>query len=667
MEKNEGTNNSLMKDNFEQEGLLNKGEAISEEIETDEEGTSLRVFENKNFSKSLAIFAVFMSLYHIYTLVFTLSNPLATLSAHWGFGMILIFFFYPAGKKSRLDKISILDGTFVLAVVAVVAYVLKDADGMITRSAYFKPVTLDIVFGIIAIIITLEGARRTIGLGLPVISLLLVAYALWGNYLPGKFSGNAVSPTRLISFLFSQEGIFGTPIKMSMEMILPLTLFGSFLTVNGTGEMFMDLAISGFGHRRGGPAKVAVISSALFGSVSGSAMANVVGTGTFTIPLMKKNGYSSEFAGAVEAVSSTGGQIMPPIMGSGAFIMSELLGVSYSSIALAALLPALLYYFTVYLAVDLEAAKKDLVGVDTDGYDRPGKIMRDGWYLLLPLVALVLTLAVFRQSVIRAAMIGIVTSIACGLLNSKNRMKFMDIIKSLEMGAMRSMSIIAVCACAGIAIGAIMASGLGLKFTILVTQLAGNSLFLALLLSGLAATVLGMGLPTVAAYIISAAVLAGALTTMGIPVLAAHFFLFYYCLLSQITPPVAMAAYAASNIAKANPHKIGFMACRIGIMLFILPFAIVYGPSMVLIGTWQEILFAAITGFIGVYCFTAGQFGWISNGPLKPINRILLVLGSLGMIFSGPKSDLIGFIFVVIGLVTTTQVRNKFLKLKSSL
>ena len=641
---------------------LSHQEAPVEDLGTDDDGSRLRKFPQKAVRKALALVAIIMSVFHIYVLFFTLSNPLGLYCMHWAFGLFLIFFFYPATKKSRIDKMPLLDILFAAAVVAVTVYVEVDPAGLQGRIAFFTPTTLDIAFGLIAIVLSLEAGRRTIGIGLPIISLTLVAYALWGNFLPGVMSGKAVSAKRLFTFLFSTDGIFGTPIKTSMEYIFLLILLGAYINISGAGDLIMRFATSAFGHRRGGPAKVSIVSSCLFGSISGSAMANVVSTGIFTIPLMKKSGYRSEFAGAVEAVASTGGQIMPPIMGSGGFIMAELLGLSYGSIALAALLPALLYYFALYVAVDLEAAKCNLKRLDTSNLEKPSKIFFDGWYLLLPLVVLIFTIAVFKWSVVRAATLSIAVCILGSLLNRKKRMTVKEFFQGLEMGAMRSLSIIAACGCAGVAIGAIMASGLGMKFTILVTKLAGANLFPALLFSALAATVLGMGLPTVAAYIISASVLAGSLTTLGVPQLAAHFFLFYYSLLSQITPPVALAAYAAGNIANANPNKVGFLACRLGIMAFILPFFIVYGPALILIGSWSEILMAVITGFIGVYCFTAGQFGWIADGPVPVFARILLMIGSLCMIIPGTTSDIVGIVCLAVGLLCCPAVRGKLLR-----
>lgn len=642
---------------------LETAQADTNDTETDEDGLKLRKFNQKHMRMALTLFAISMSLYHVYALFFTLSNPLATYATHWCFGMTLIFFFYPAAKKSNIYKMPVIDILIVLVIIAIGVYIRMDPNGLTYRSAYFKPVFWDVLFGVAAIVVSLEAGRRTIGLGLPIVALVLVFYALWGNIIPGSWGSKGFSLRRLVSYLFGLEGLFGTPIKMSTENIFLLILFGAFLHICGTGNMFMRLAGSLVGNRRGGPAKVAVVGSGMFGSISGSAVANVVSTGIFTIPLMKKTGYRPEFAGAVEAVASTGGQIVPPIMGSGAFIMAELLGVSYGSIAIAAVVPALLYYAGVYIAVDLEAARTNLKRMDTSTLESAASILKNGWYQFLPILVIVFVLSVLMRTVISAAIWGIVSAIVASAINKATRMSGKDILRALELGAMRAMSIVAACACAGIAIGAIMSTGLGLKFTILVTKLGGSSLLLSLVLSALAATILGMGLPTVAAYIISAAVLAGSLTALGVPPLAAHFFLFYYSLLSQITPPVALAAYAAGNIANADPMKVGFLACRLGAMAFILPFFIVYGPALILIGTWQEIVLAIITSFIGVFCFTAGQFGWLAGGHINVFSRILLVVCSLCLIIPGMTSDIIGALGIGIGLMTHAPIRRKAMRL----
>ena len=390
-----------------------------------------------------------------------------------------------------------------------------------------------------------------------------------------------------------------------------------------------------------------------------------MGTGVFTIPLMKKTGYKPHFAGAVEAVASTGGQIMPPVMGSGAFIMAELIGYKYSQIALGALLPAILYYLSILLMVDFEAAKSGLLGVDTSHMDAVKKILKQGWNLLVPLIILIVCLAFFQFTVARSATLAILATIIACALKKETRMSFKTILDGFETGVIRSVSVICAVASAGVAIGCIMLTGVGAKFPFAVLTLAHNNLFLTLLMSGLAATILGMGLPTVAAYIISASLLASSLVQLGIPLFAAHMFLLYYSILSQITPPVALAAYAAGNIADANPNKVGFTAMRLGIIAFIIPFFFVYGPALLMIGTPLEIIEASITSLIGCFFLAVGLEGWLVEKINIPC-RILALGAAFCCIAAGLVTDLIGLGLIVAFLLLHKGTRHKLLRKKSA-
>ncbi len=644
-----------------------KEESVAdEELEADEDGAKLRVFTSSKVMLTLSIVAILTSLYHIYALVLTFTKPMVIYTIHWAIGLVLIFIFYPTSAKSSRKRINLFDVLLMAGVLAAAVYVLQDPVGLDTRHVYFQPSQLDIILGGFAIFASLEAGRRTIGWGLPLVSIGLLAYAMFGQHLPDFWASKGYSLIRVISHTFSLDGLFGTAIKMSAVQIFMLTLFGAFLYVCGTGDMFMRFAASAFGSRRGGPAKISIIGSGLFGSISGSAVANVVGTGIFTIPLMKKTGYRPEFAAAVEAVASTGGQIMPPVMGSGAFIMAEMLGVSYGSVALAALLPALLYYFGLYVAVDCEAARCDLRRMDTSTLEKASQIIKKGWYQLFPVLVLVICLAVFRMTITRAALLASVSCILASSFKKETRLSLKEILRALELGFMRSLSIIAACACAGIAIAAITLTGLGLKISIVVSSMAGNSLILALLFSALATIILGMGLPTVAAYVVSASVLAGSLVQLGIPPLVAHFFLFYFSILSQITPPVALAAYAAGNIASANPNAVGFTAVRLGLVAFFLPFFFVYGPALLGVGSGSEIALAAVTAVIGVFCFTVAQFGFFRGDYINMISRVLLMVSALCMVIPGAVTDLIGFVGIVIGMLMHKPVRDLVLMRKAA-
>ena len=634
----------------------------------DEDGGKLRTFQNKIFKGVLRYTAIALALYHIYALIFQLPIPLVLYSIHWGMGLTYAFVYYPSykGNKKALRKtFGVIDAILAIATIAVVLYILRDPNALMYRVSKANANTLDLVFGTIAMILSLEAARRTIGLGLPIIALVFFAYAMWGNYLPGMIASKGYSFRRVISFIFSVEGIYGSPTASSAQYVFLLIIFGAFLGYSGTGEFFMKLAMKLAGHARGGPAKVAVISSGLFGSISGSAVANVMGTGVFTIPLMKKTGYKPHFAGAVEAVASTGGQIMPPVMGSGAFIMAELIGYKYSQIALGALLPAILYYLSILLMVDFEAAKSGLLGVDTSHMDAAKKILKQGWNLLVPLIILIVCLAFFQFTVARSATLAILATIIACALKKETRMNFKTILDGFDTGVLRSVSVICAVASAGVAIGCIMLTGVGAKFAFAVLTLAHNNLFLTLLMSGLAATILGMGLPTVAAYIISASLLASSLVQLGIPIFAAHMFLLYYSILSQITPPVALAAYAAGNIADANPNKVGFTAMRLGVIAFIIPFFFVYGPALLMIGTPLEIIEASITSLIGCFFLAVGLEGWLVEKINIPC-RILALGAAFCCIAAGLVTDLIGLGLIVAFLLLHKGTRHKLLRKKSA-
>ena len=634
----------------------------------DEDGGKLRTFQNKIFKGVLRYTAIALALYHIYALIFQLPIPLVLYSIHWGMGLTYAFVYYPSykGNKKALRKtFGVIDAILAIATIAVVLYILRDPNALMHRVSKANANTLDLVFGTIAMILSLEAARRTIGLGLPIIALVFFAYAMWGNYLPGMIASKGYSFRRVISFIFSVEGIYGSPTASSAQYVFLLIIFGAFLGYSGTGEFFMKLAMKLAGHARGGPAKVAVISSGLFGSISGSAVANVMGTGVFTIPLMKKTGYKPHFAGAVEAVASTGGQIMPPVMGSGAFIMAELIGYKYSQIALGALLPAILYYLSILLMVDFEAAKSGLLGVDTSHMDAAKKILKQGWNLLVPLIILIVCLAFFQFTVARSATLAILATIIACALKKETRMNFKTILDGFETGVLRSVSVICAVASAGVAIGCIMLTGVGAKFAFAVLTLAHNNLFLTLLMSGLAATILGMGLPTVAAYIISASLLASSLVQLGIPIFAAHMFLLYYSILSQITPPVALAAYAAGNIADANPNKVGFTAMRLGVIAFIIPFFFVYGPALLMIGTPLEIIEASITSLIGCFFLAVGLEGWLVEKINIPC-RILALGAAFCCIAAGLVTDLIGLGLIVAFLLLHKGTRHKLLRKKGA-
>lgn len=450
--------------------------------------------------------------------------------------------------------------------------------------------------------------------------------------------------------MLGYEAVFGSPMNASATMVFLFMVFGAFLTMSGAGPFFIDMAMAIAGAKRGGPAKVAVISSALFGTVSGNSVANVVSTGAFTIPLMKSVGYKPSFAAAVEATASSGGQIMPPILGSAAFIMAELTSIPYSEIMLASIIPALLYFFTVFLIVDIEAAKNNLMGVDKEKLPKRDYVLKN-LYMLTPLVVLTLVLTVMAQSPIRAATWGIVSCIAIYVIRNR-KLNIKLILDTMAEGAKSACSMICACGSAGIIVGVLNMTGAGIKFASFVVEVANGRLLVALLLTMLASLVLGMGLPTSASYIICAAVAAPALIDMGLSQLQAHMFVFYFACISAITPPVAMAAYAGATISGSKPIEVGFTACKLGICAFIVPFMFCNAPTLLWQGTASNIMVTIATALIGATLLAYGLQRYVGcfSVPIGVLPAVALIAAALLMITPGTPTDVIGAVAGVLVL-----------------
>jgi TRAP transporter 4TM/12TM fusion protein len=483
-----------------------------------------------------------------------------------------------------------------------------------------------------------------IGLALPITALCFVAYAL----LIARVRFESVIE---INYL-TTEGIFGIPLNVSATYVILFILFGALVERSGTGKLFMDFALSITGHAVGGPAKVAVITSGMFGTISGSAVANVMTTGTFTIPLMMRLGYRPAFAGAVEAVASTGGQILPPIMGAAAFVMAEFLGVSYIAVAGYALIPALLYYAAVYAAVHFEAKRTGMVGLPREELPKFGTVIKERGHLFLPLFVIVGVL-IAGYSAPYAALLGIASVVPVAMLRKSTRpaITIKMLISALEAGALNTLSIAMACACAGIVIGAIAQTGLGLSFTGLVLTVAQENLIPALMLTMVAGIILGMGLPTTPAYIIQVALLVPALIKLGIVPAAAHLFVFYFAILSAITPPVALAVYAATGISRAALWETGWAAVKLGATGYIVPFMFVFSPSLLMIGSWWRVSFAIFTALIGVTCLAGSLHRYYLN-HIVSWERVVLFAAAFALIKPGWLTDLVGFALLLVVLVT---------------
>jgi len=501
------------------------------------------------------------------------------------------------------------------------------------------PETLDLLAGAVALVALLELARRTTGWGLVVIALGALAYGIFGPYLPGILAHRGYAPARIVEHLYlSLEGIWGIPLGVSADFVYLFVLFGTLLEVAGGGILLIGLAARVAGGLRGGPAITASVASAFMGSLSGSAVANVVTTGSLTIPMMRRAGFRPHFAGGIEAAASTAGQLMPPVMGAGAFILATWTSIPYVTVALAALIPAILYYVALVMAIQFRAARMGLDARDS-GLDSGPILPR--LHLLLPVLIIVVFLLLGR-SPMRASFWGVVTAFLFTYLRRGTWLSAGQVKEALVRGASSTVQVAAACATAGIVVGVANLTGIGLRMSDLIVTLSMGYLPLALLLTAIGSIVLGMGLPTTAAYVVLAALAAPALTDLGVSLLAAHLFVFYFGCLSNVTPPVALAAFAASGVAGAEPMKTSFAAMLLAGAGFVVPFMFVYGPALLLDGTVVEIALALTSGILGVTALAAGGMGYL-NRALHPWERALLILSALIMMYPGWVSDVLGF------------------------
>jgi TRAP transporter 4TM/12TM fusion protein len=519
-------------------------------------------------------------------------------------------------------------------------YIMLIQDELIARGGI--PNAMDTVMGILAVAVVIEATRTKVGWALPIMAGLLLVYGFFGPSMPSLIEHRGLDLGTTISALYlSEDGIFGIPVAVTAEFIICFIIFGAFLQVTGAGEFFSSLAKATIGGVRGGPAKAAVVGSALMGTISGSAVANVATVGTITIPLMKKVGYKAEVAGGIEATGSCGGQIMPPVMGAAAFIMADFLKVSYAQVAIAAAFPAVLYYLALFFMVDLEAAKTGLKGMAKEDIPSMRRTMLEGGHLLIPILALIVLLGGIQYSPQKAAFLSIVALVAISFLRPHTRLNLERALTALAQGAIGCLEVTVVCACAGIAIGIIMRTGLGFMLTNVLIELSHGSQPLLMVLTMVTSTILGMGLPTSACYIIVAVLIAPAMIKLGVLPMAAHMFAFYYATLSAITPPVALAAYAAAGIANAPPMITGLHASRLGLTGFIVPFMFVYGPEILLIGDMTDILISCVASIVGVYALSVALMGWVFTAV--PIwARVVCFAGSLLLIKPGILTDIIG-------------------------
>ena len=596
----------------------------------------------------ITVVGVAMSIFHIFTGQFGVYSAMIQRPVHLAFAFVIIFLLHPSKKEGGKWWMLFLDGVLILLSLFTLVHLVASFQEVVFRGG--AATKLDLWLGGLLILLILEGTRRVLGWPLPIIASVFILYALFGKYLPGLWGHRGVDLESLISYQYlTTEGIFSLPLGVSATFIYIFILFGGFLVASGTGEFFIDFANSIAGHAIGGPAKVAVVSSAFFGTISGSAVANVVGTGSFTIPLMKRLGYRPAFAGAVEAVASTGGQIMPPVMGAAAFIIAEMLGIPYIKVAIAAAIPAILYYFALMYMVHLEAIRLGLRGLPKEELPNLWSTLRGRGYLLIPAILLVYWLTV-GYSPMKAGVWAIGSVFVFSFFRRATWMGPMKLIEALKRGGTGCLEVATACACAGIVVGAITQTGLGLKFSTIVIEASKGYLPLALTFIAITSLILGMGVTTSAAYILTVILGGPVLVKLGVLPLAAHLFVFYYACLSCITPPVALAAYAGAGIAGANPFTVGFIAMRLALVAYIVPYFFVFQPVLIWQGDLLNILWAFFTAILGCIALGSGLMGQML-GKLGILSRLLLVGGGFALIKPGIYTDLFGMVVLSVILV----------------
>lgn len=519
-------------------------------------------------------------------------------------------------------------------------YLVLEHETLVQRTG--SPTTWDLIWGVASVLVVLELARRTVGWGLVSICVAALAYGVAGPHLPGLLAHRGYGPVRLVEHLYlSTEGIWGVPLGVSADFVYLFILFGAVLDVAGGGALFIGLANRIAGRTRGGPAKTAAVASGLMGSLSGSAVANTVTTGAFTIPLMKRAGFQSHFAAAVEAAASTGGQLMPPVMGAGAFILATWTNIPYARVAVAALVPALLYYVALLLAIHFRAARMGIPPAGTG----PREEVLSRLHLLLPL-GVIVALLVGGRSPMRAAFWGVVSAAAVTLIRASTRPSRDDLERAVLDAGRGTVQVAAACAAAGIVVGVASLTGIGLRMSELIITLAGGALFPALVLTAVGSILLGMGLPTTAAYVVLAALGAPALVELGVPLLAAHLFIFYFGALSNVTPPVSLAAFAAAGIAGSAPVRTALVGMGLASAGFLVPFAFVYGPGLLLDASLPRIGLGIVTGMAGVTALAASVVGYLRR-PLGPVERGLLAAAAVVLVFPGVTTGGLGLLVLL--------------------
>jgi len=634
-------------------------------LEQFDKESKTRKFGSPVLKKAYRVFAIFVTLYHlVFASGLYMPETLKHRSIHVGMILILAFALYPATKKASRKVIAWYDYGLMALAAAVPIYMCLDYFNIINRAG--KPNSMDVIIGTILTLIVREATRRVCGMALPIIAVIFMLYSLMGTKqglipidIPGIFLHRGYTWQKLMSHFFSNtEGIYGSSVNVASTYIFLFIAFGEIMNKCGMGQFFNDFANAIAGGTKGGPAKVAVVASGLLGMINGAAVAVVVTTGSFTIPLMKKSGYDDEFAGAVVATGSVGGQLMPPVMGAAAFIMADTLGMKYNELLISAIIPAVIYYMGILFQIQMRAEKVGMKGTPKDQLPKMSQVMREYGHLALPIIFLVYMLFFSGKTVIMAAFYTIVFTIIVAECRKNTRMSVQDILDAMVASAKSTVSVAIACACVGIIVGSCSITGFALNMANTIISIGGKSLMFTLVFTMVTCMILGMGLPSIPSYIITSTIAAPALVQLGIPALVAHMFCFYFAMFANLTPPVALAAFAAAGIAGGSPMKTGWASVKLALAGFILPYMFVYNTDLLLLDTpIAKAVQVAVTAAVGVFLISVAVEGFLF-GKVNMVLRIMSLIGAYLLIDSGLATDLIGiaiFVCIVIFQKTTAK------------
>ena len=634
-------------------------------LEKFDKESKTRTFVSPAVAMAYKIFAILVTLYHlVFASGFWMPETLKHRSLHVSMILILAFAMYPATKKASRKIIAWYDYILIALSAAVPLYMWLDYFNIINRAG--KPNSMDVIIGTLLTLLVLEATRRVCGMALPILGGIFILYSLMGTKqglipvnIPGIFLHRGYTWQKLMSHFFANtEGIYGSSVNVASTYIFLFIAFGEIMNKCGMGKFFNDIANALAGGSKGGPAKVAVVASGLLGMINGAAVAVVVTTGSFTIPLMKKTGYDNEFSGAIVATGSVGGQLMPPVMGAAAFIMAETLGIKYSTLLVSAIIPAVIYYMGILLQIQMRAEKMGMQGTPKDQLPKVGEVMKEYGHLAIPLVFLIYMLFFSGKTVIMAAFYTILFTIVVAQLRPNTRMSLNDIIDAMVASAKSTVSVAIACACVGIIVGVCSITGFALNMASTIIQIGGQSLMFTLMFTMVTCMILGMGLPSIPSYIITSTIAAPALVTLGIPPIAAHMFCFYFAMFANLTPPVALAAFAAAGIAGGSPMKTGWASVKLALAGFILPYMFVYNTELLLLDTpIAKGIQVAITAAIGVFLISVAVEGFLFR-KVNAVLRILCFAGAYLLIDSGLITDIIG-IAICVGIVLLQKTMAK--------